>query len=85
MEPICIELLYGKISQILHCLGLCRKNPNKGVFVGLSLVLKVHLFWFWFGRKISGKKEEKKKSHSCFLLDTPLPRRRSVRLGELEA
>ena len=72
MEPICIELLYGKISQILHCLGLCRKNPYKGVFVGLSLVLKVHLFWFWFGRKISGKKEEKKKIPIHVFCSTPL-------------
>ena len=39
METICMEYLYGnlsfdvwKLSQIPHYLGLCRKNPNKGVF-----------------------------------------------------
>ena len=55
--------MYGtfvwKLSQIPPCLGLCRKNPNKGILVGLSSVLKVHLFWFWFGRKIFGEKGEK--------------------------
>ena len=50
--------------------------------VGLSPVLKVDLFWFWFGRKISGKKGEKKNTHSSFQPDTPLPRRRSACLGK---
>ena len=52
------EILVWKLSQIPHCLGLCRKkkNPNKGVLVSLSSILKVDLFWFWFERKISGDK-----------------------------
>ena len=54
--------------------------------VGLSSVLKVDLFWFWFGRKISGKKGGGggggEIPYLCFLLDTPSPRRRSARLGE---
>ena len=31
---------------------------NKGVLVGLSSILKVDLFWFWFGRNIFGKNGE---------------------------
>ena len=50
---MCKEFMYEnfvrKLSQIPLCLSLCRKNLNKGVFGGLSLVLKVDLFWFWFG------------------------------------
>ena len=71
-----------KLSQIPPCLGLCRKNPNKGVLVGLSPILKVDLFWICFEMKISGKKKKGKIPHSIFQPDTPLLRRRSARLGE---
>ena len=50
--------------------------------VGLSPVLKVDLFWFWFGRKIFDKRGKKKIPHSIFQLDTPSLGRRPVRLGE---
>ena len=38
--------------------------------VGLSLVLKVDLFWYWFGMKISNKNRE--KYPILFFSPTPL-------------
>ena len=58
METICVgnscmELMYGnfvrKLSKIPLCLSLCRKILIKVFLAGLSPVLKVDLFWFWFG------------------------------------
>ena len=51
------------------------------ILVGLSSVLKVDLFWLWFGRKMS-KKKKGKIPHLCFMLDTSSPRQRSARLGK---
>ena len=63
---------------------LCRKNSNGNV-VGLykmSFVVYFEFFlsWFWFGRKFLVKMA--RNWPFLFLLDTPLPRRRSARLGE---
>ena len=52
-------IIVWKLTQIPPCLGLCRKNPNKGVFGWFKFSLKVDLLWFWFGRKISSKNGEK--------------------------
>ena len=35
------------------------RSPNSSlicILIGLSSILKVDLFWFWFGRKISNEK-----------------------------
>ena len=56
------------------------RSPNSSlicILVSLSSVLKVDLFWLWFGRKISGKKGEKYPIY--VFCSTPL------RLGEPKA
>ena len=47
------HLLVWKLSQIPHCLGLCRNNPNKSVFSCLELGFVVCFDVVWFGLEIS--------------------------------
>ena len=60
---------------------LFRKNPNRNVVGWYKMSFVVYfefcLSWFWFEKKFLVKMA--KTGHFCFLLDTPLPRRRWVR------
>ena len=75
--------MYGNLSLS----KLCRKNPIRNVVGWYKMSFMVYfefwLSWFWFRRKFSVKMA--KFGHFCVLLDTLTPRRRSLRLSELEA
>ena len=62
---------------------LCRKNPTRNVVdwyeMGVMVYFEFWWSWFWFGRKFPVKWA--KFGQFYVLLDTPMPRRRSARLG----